>query len=149
MYLSNNLHSCIISSSNLQGKVWVLSLTLYLSHLLPMSFRLCVSSDICISLDCLWVFVFLVKSLCVFLVFIYWSTLYWVNFYSLVTHPHSLSCLGPLSQGFRVLIHCPCFWTNPLLIMFVALWGFFCPFWWNMMQSENVSIQESCSERRE
>ena len=47
-------------------KVWVLSLTLHLSHLLHMSFRLCVSTAICISLDCLWVFVFLVKSWCDF-----------------------------------------------------------------------------------
>ena len=51
---------------NLQGKVWVLSSTLYFSQLLPFPHGFCAFYDICISLDRIWVFDCLVSSLCVF-----------------------------------------------------------------------------------
>ena len=51
---------------NLQGKVWVLSSTLSFSQLLPFPHGFCALYDICISLDCVWIFDCLVSSLCVF-----------------------------------------------------------------------------------
>ena len=51
---------------NLQGKVWVLSSTLYFSQLLPFPHGFCALYNICICLDCVWVSNYLVSSLCIF-----------------------------------------------------------------------------------
>ena len=69
---------------NLQGKIWVLSSTLYFSQLLPFPHGFCALYDICISLDCVWVSDYLVSSLCVSVV-LFRSTLYCDNIGSLLS----------------------------------------------------------------
>ena len=89
---------------NLQGKVWVLFSTLPFSELLPFPHGFCAFYDICISLDCVWIFDCLVSSLCVFRI-LFSDLLYIVT--TLGNYCLSLSFSGHFHLGLRVffIIH--------------------------------------------